>query len=81
MEVVGNEIIVSMVFNPADQCAECVRIAKSVFLDFVKDSLKVGVNGVRAISMSVAEVFDVFGKVAKEEDVVFSDFSSNFNLK
>jgi hypothetical protein len=35
----------------------------------------------RAISMSVAEIFDIFGEVAKEEDIVLSDFSSDFNLK
>jgi hypothetical protein len=30
--------------------------------------------------MGVAEVFDVFGQVAEEEYVVFSDFTGNFNL-
>jgi hypothetical protein len=35
---------------------------------------------VRAVSVRVTKVFDVFGEVAKEEDVVFSDFTSDFNL-
>jgi hypothetical protein len=34
----------------------------------------------RTISVRVTKVFDVFGKVAKEENVVLSDFTSNFNL-
>jgi hypothetical protein len=70
-----------MVFNAADEGAECVRITKGVFVDFVKDSLEVRVNGMRAISMSVAEIFDIFGEVAKEKDIVLSDFSSDFNLE
>lgn len=30
--------------------------------------------------MSVAEVFDVFGEVAKEEDIGFADFAGDFDL-
>lgn len=30
--------------------------------------------------MCVAEVFDVFGEVAEEEDVGFADFAGDFDL-
>jgi len=28
----------------------------------------------------MAEIFDIFGEVAEEEDVVLSDFTGDFNL-
>ena len=31
--------------------------------------------------MGVAEVFDVFGEVAEEEDVLFADFARDLDLK
>jgi hypothetical protein len=30
--------------------------------------------------VSVAEIFDIFGEVAKEEDVVLANFTGDFNL-
>jgi hypothetical protein len=33
-----------------------------------------------AIEVSVAEFLDIFGEVAKEEDVVLADLTSNFDL-
>jgi hypothetical protein len=38
VEVVGNEVVVSVVFNAADQGAEGVSVTESVFLDLVKNS-------------------------------------------
>jgi hypothetical protein len=34
----------------------------------------------RSVSVGVTKVFDIFGKVAKEENVVLSNFTSNFDL-
>lgn len=30
--------------------------------------------------MGMTEIFDVFGEVTEEEDVVLADFTSDFNL-
>ncbi len=69
-----------MLFNAADQGAEGVRVTKSVFLDLVENSLEVRIDSVRAISMGMTKIFDIFGKVSKEKNIVFSDFTSNFDL-
>jgi hypothetical protein len=49
-------------------------------LDGLKDGGKGWVERVCSVQMRVAEVFDVLGEVAEEEDVVFADLAGDFNL-
>lgn len=46
MEVIGNEIIISMVLDATNQRSEGTSIAEGAFLDFLKDSLEVGIQSV-----------------------------------
>jgi hypothetical protein len=39
VEVVGNEVVISMLFNAANQSAEGRSVTKSVLLDLVENSL------------------------------------------
>lgn len=69
-----------MVGDGVAQGAEPVGIAKRVRFDGVKDFGEVGVERKGAEVVSVAEVFDVFGKVAEEEDVGVANFARYLNL-
>jgi hypothetical protein len=39
VEVIGNEVVVSMVFNAANQSAEGVGVTEGVLLDLVENNL------------------------------------------
>lgn len=69
-----------MIDNRVAESGESVGIAKGVGFDGVKHFGKRRVEVEGAVVVGVAEVFDVFGEVAKEEDVGFADFTSDFNL-
>lgn len=69
-----------MVDDGVDEGAELARVAKGAFADGVEDGLQGGVELETAVPVSVAQVFDVFGEVAEEEDVVFADFARNFDV-
>lgn len=80
VEIIRDKVIVAMVFDSANEGSERTGVAKGVGFDTFEDLGEVGVESVRAVGMGVAEVFDVFRKVAEEEDVVFADFAGDFNL-
>ena len=46
----------------------------------VKNLLEIRIYGVLAIVVGMAEVFDVFGKIAKKENVRVVDFTGDLNL-
>ena len=69
-----------MVGDGAAKGAETVAIAKRVRFDGVKDFGEVGVERKGSEGVGVAEVFDVFGEVAEEEDVGVADFAGYLNL-
>jgi hypothetical protein len=66
-----------------DQRGEGVGVAESAGLDRVEYPLQcwVEAEAISAVEMGVAEILDVFGKVAEEEDVVFTDFASNLRFQ
>ena len=80
VEIVRDQVIVAMVGDGAAQGAEPVGVAKRVRLDGVEDFGEVGVERKGAEGVGVAEVFDVFGKVAEEEDVGVANFARYLNL-
>ena len=80
VEVVADEVIVAVVADGADEGGELVGVAESVGLDGVEDFDEIRVYGVGAVVVCVAQIFDVFGQVAEEEDVVFADLAGDFDL-
>jgi len=80
VEIVRDEVVVAVIFNCTGQGAEHSCVAESVGLDSLKDFEKIWVKTVRAVVVGMAKVFDVFGQIAEEEDVILSDLASNFNL-
>ena len=69
-----------MIDDGVAEGGEAVGFAKGVAFDGVEDFSEVGVDGEGAVIVGVAEVFDVFGEVAEEEDVGFANFASDFDL-
>lgn len=67
--------------NRITQCGEAARVAEGVGFDGVEDAGEIGIEGEIAVGVGVAEVFDVFGEVAEEEDVVGGDFAGYFDLR
>ena len=80
IEIIANKIIVAVVSDAIAQSRETVRIAEGVRFDGVEDFSKVRVEGEAAVCVGVAQVLDVFGEVAEEEDIGFTDFTSYFDL-
>jgi hypothetical protein len=80
VEVIRDEVVVSVVFDGAGQGTERACVAEGAGLDRLEDFEEVWVEGVGAVVVGVAEVFDVFGEVPEEEDVVLSDLAGDFDL-
>lgn len=82
MEIIADEIVITMVHDGVDDGLEGVSIAECTGADAVEDCAEVCVEleagGV--VDVGVAEVVDVFGEVAEEEDVLFADFTGDFDL-
>jgi hypothetical protein len=70
-----------MLLHRRDQRGEMVRGPKGIGADEVEDGFQVCVERVRGVGVCVAEVFDVFGQVAEEEDVLLADFAGYFDLR
>jgi hypothetical protein len=79
-EVVAHEVVVAVVGDAAAQRAEAAAVAEGVGADGGEDRGEGGVERECAVGVSVAQVFDVFGEVAEEEDVGFADFARYFDL-
>lgn len=56
------------------------RIAEGTRVDAVKHGSESRVELVFLVEVSVAELIDIFGEVAEEEDVVLADFARDFDL-
>jgi hypothetical protein len=81
VEVVRHQVVVAVVADRGDQTGKVLRVAEGPLLDGLEDLGKVGVDVVRAIRVRVAEVLDIFGQVAKEENVVLTNFTRDLDLK
>lgn len=69
-----------MLDDAVEESTKSAGITKGTRLDRVKDGGKLWVELVVVVQVGVAEVFDVFGKVTKEEDVLITDFARDFDL-
>ena len=70
-----------MIYDGADKGGELVCVTEGTGADGVEDLLEVRVDGVLTVVVGVAEVLDVLGEVAEEEDVRVANFAGNFDLK
>ena len=80
VEVVGDEVVVALVDDGVAQGAEAVRVAEAASLDGVEDVGEVRVQFEGAVVVGVAEVLDVLGQVAEEEDVGLADFAGDLDV-
>lgn len=69
-----------MVSDGGNQGTKVIGHAKGALLNLDKDLFQVGVDGVRAEIVVMAQVFHVLSKVSKQEDVAVADFTGDFNL-
>jgi hypothetical protein len=95
VEIVRDEVIVSLFGDGVDEGVEDVWVVAAVAFvtgwgvefageDGGEDFGEVWVDGFLgggvAVEVFVAEVFDVFGEVSEEKDVLFADFAGYFDL-
>jgi hypothetical protein len=80
LEVVGDQVIISVVRDAVDEGAELGRIAEHAFADDFEDAREEWVELEVAVPVRVAQVFDVLSEVAEEEDIVFADFSCDLEV-
>lgn len=73
-----------MLGDGGDERVELGRVAEEAGVDGVEDGGEVRVEfegvWVVVVEVAVAEVADVFGEVAEEEDVLVADFAGYFDL-
>lgn len=80
VEIVGDKVIIAMVDDGVDQGGESSLIAELAGLDRVKDLAESGIEFLSPVEVIMTKVFDVFGEVAEEEDVLLAGFAGDFNL-
>lgn len=80
VEVIGNEIVVSVISDGVAECAETAGVAKSAAFDRVKNIGQVRVKSKGAEIVSVAKVFNILGQVTKKKDIGVTDFTCYFDL-
>lgn len=80
LEVVGDQVVVSMLDNGIDQSRELTSVTKYTFLDRLEDALKHRVQVKLGIEVGVAQIFHVLGQVTEKKDVVLSDLASDLNI-
>ena len=80
LEVVRDEVVVALVDDGVHQGGELFRIAECALLDRLEHALEHGVEVEFGVEVSVSQIFDVFGQVAEEEDVVLADFARDFDV-
>lgn len=77
LEVVGDQVVVTVVNDAVHQSAELAGVAESAAAHRLEDTLELRIDLEAAVEVAVTKVFDVLGKVAEEEDIVLSDFAGD----
>lgn len=80
MKIITDEVVVAVLFDCVDEGAEGACITERVGAYSVEDCGQAAVQWRAGKCMLMSEILDVFGEVAKEEDVVFADFAGYFDL-
>lgn len=69
-----------MLDDAVDESREALRVAKHALVDAIEDLGERGFELVVLVEVGVAEVLDVFGEIAEEEDVVLANLTGDFDL-
>lgn len=69
-----------MILDGCYHGTEIMHRAECALLNFLEHLCEIRVDGVGAVCMCVAQVFNVLSQVTKEENVVFANFPGNLNL-
>jgi hypothetical protein len=80
-KVVGDEVVVTMILDCANQGTERTRVAKCTLFYLVKDLGKVGINGMAAIIVSMTKILNILSEISEQEDVFLANFTSDFDLR
>ena len=80
VEVIGNEIVVAVLNDGVAESREAAGVSKASTLDSLKHLVEIGVELEISVIVGMAEVFDIFCQVSKEENIGFANFSRDFNL-
>lgn len=80
IKVIAHEVVIAVIDDGIAERGETSSVAEHAGFNGVEDLFEVFVELEGAVVVGVAEVFDVFGEVAEEEDVVFADFAGDFDL-
>ena len=80
MEVIRDKVVIAVLNNCIDKSGESPLVAELARLDRFEDFLQCWINLILAIEVVVAEIFNIFSKVAKEENILVACFPSDFDL-
>ena len=80
VKIIADKVIITLINDRVAEWCESVNVPKSARLDRIKDFLEVWVELKVPIVMRVAKVVHIFCEVAKEENVGFANFASDFDL-
>lgn len=80
VEIVRDEVVITVLFDRAYERGEIGFVAEHVVFDCIEDALQLWVQLEVAVEVSVAQVLDVFGEIAEEEDVLLADFAGDLDL-
>lgn len=69
-----------MVNNRRDEWGEAIGRTESPLSNFFKNLGEMLIQHKSTKAVSVTKLLNIFGKVAKEEDVVLADLACNFDL-
>lgn len=69
-----------MVFDGTNECTELADISECVLLDALENFDEIFVEFVVSVVVGMTEIFDIFRKVSKQEDVVFANLTRNLDL-
>lgn len=69
-----------MLDDAVEEGGEGARVAEGARVDGIEDLGEGRLQLVVVVEVGMAEVFDVFGEVAEEEDVLLADLAGDFDL-
>lgn len=80
VEVVRNEIIVTLVSDRIAESNKVRRFAETATFDGIEDFGEIMIELEFPIIVSVTKILDVFGEGAEEKNVGFTDFPGDLDL-
>lgn len=81
MEVIRNQVVVTVILDGVDKCTERVGITECVGFDGLEDLGKILIESVRSVVVGMSEVFNILCQVTKKEDVVLANLTSDLDLE